>query len=101
MDIEHAIRPFGDKAVAQYPHIAGQHDIFGVGLDQSVVHDSVMLLARLALVGVGEGGNAFRLRQRQAGGVGAVRRHQHDFIGASGCLGGINKRGHIRAAAGN
>ena len=46
MDIEHAIRPFRHKAVAQYAHIASQHDIFDTGLDEGVVHDRVMRLAR-------------------------------------------------------
>ena len=99
MDIEHPACPAIDEFLAQNAHITSERDIFRPCIQRGLFHGSVMVSARHALMGKNEGWNPFSLCQLQSARIGLIAGDQNNVVCRARLAAGIEKRGHIGAAA--
>ena len=100
VDVDHPACPGLDEGVGEDAHEAGQHDQLDARPLQFRLKRGVEARpVGKRLVVDGAGRDAGLPRAVEAGGVGAVREHEHDLgriVGGARCL---DQRDHVRAAA--
>ena len=99
MDVEHSPLPPGDEIAGQDAHVAGERDVLRAAPADLGIHRHVVRGAVHALVGQGEGCDAFGRGQLEAAGLGIVAGDEDDLERAVIGAAGIEQRGHVGAAA--
>ena len=98
VDVEHPSLPAGHEFGAEDAHVSGENDILRPGLHRGPLHDGIVVRARHAAVGKGEGRHALGRGQRKPLCIGIVGRDEADLAGTVRQQASIEQRGHIAAA---